>query len=117
MNGPKNDGEKLRYDLIPSAPLRGVAAALTYGAAKHKDEGGKPNWLNGLSFASHYGAMQRHANAYWSGETHDPESGIHHLAAVAANAMVLMDLDLRFADTEFDDRHPPIPERCPIPTE
>lgn len=113
MNGADNSGDKLRYDLIPTAPLRGAAHVLTIGHKKY-GEGNEPNWIKGKSFASHYGALLRHLNAYWSGETHDDE-GFHHLSAVIANAMILMDMDLRHAGTEFDDRPPPPPPRCPIP--
>jgi hypothetical protein len=91
-----------------------VATVLTLGAKKHGDKGSRPNWVDGLSFASHYGAAQRHMNAYWQGETHD-EEGFHHLAAAAANILILMDLDLRHNGTPFDDRPEPIPESCPIP--
>lgn len=113
MNGKNNEGDKLRYDLIPTIALKGVAAVLTLGAKKHGDEGGEPNWIRGLSFASHYGAALRHMNAWYAGEEHD-EEGFHHLAGAAANLMILHDMAVRHAGTDFDDRPPPIPPRCPI---
>lgn len=113
LNGPDNAGGKLRYDLIPATALRGVASVLTLGAAKHGDPGGRPNWERGLSFQSHYGAILRHLNAWQSGEDFDAE-GFHHLAGAAANCMILLDMAVRHAGTEHDDRPDPIPDRCPI---
>lgn len=113
MNGPKNEGEKLRYDLVPPIALRGVAAVLTLGDAKHPSTDGLPNWIGGLSFMSHYGAMMRHAEAWRAGEECDAE-GFHHLAAVAANAMILHDMAVRHMGSDFDDRPPPVPQSCPV---
>jgi hypothetical protein len=112
VNGPDNKGTKARFDLIPPVPLKGVAHVLTHGHEKY-DEGDAPGWIEGKSFASYKGAIERHLNAYWSGETHD-EDGFHHLAAVAADALILMDMDLRHRGTKFDDRPPSIPQSCPI---
>ena len=109
MNGPDNNGDKPRYELVPVAPLRGVASVLTLGDKKHPDS----DWSEGRSFALHYGAAQRHMNAYWSGETHDAE-GFHHLAAAAANIMILMDMDLRHSGSDHDDRPDPPPLNCPV---
>jgi len=108
MNGPANEGDKLRLDILPPHALASMAAALTFGGTER-------GWESGRSFGTHYGAMQRHANKYWGGERFDEEMGIHHLGAVMANAAILLDLDLRYEHTEFDDRPKPIPVTCPIP--
>lgn len=113
MNGPENEGGKLLYDRVPVVPHRAVVARLTIGEKKYPGKNGQPNWIDGLSFASHYGALQRHANAWWGGERFD-EEGLHHLSGVIANGYILMDMDLRHSGTQFDDRPPPIPESCPI---
>lgn len=110
MNGPNNEGDKLRLDLLPPVALASMAAALTFGAKNREDR----NWESGLSFGSHYGALQRHANKYWSGERYDEEMGVHHLGAMLANGAVLLDLDMRYAGSEYDDRPTPIPTSCPI---
>lgn len=107
MNGKDNSGPKLRFDLIPTIALRGMAQVFTIGAKKHGDRGGKPNWIDGLSFASHYGAALRHMNAWWSGEEFD-EEGFHHLDAATANLAILRDMAARHTGTEHDDRPPPV---------
>ena len=76
--GPqKFDGEKLRLDLIPPEFLNAAARGLGYGARKYS----AGNWAQqpGLDHSRLYGAIQRHLNAYWSGEDVDTESGNCHL--------------------------------------
>lgn len=46
--------------------------------------------------------MQRHAWAFWNGETYDPETGSHHLAAVCFHAMAMM---------EWTETHPELDDR------
>lgn len=110
MNGPDNSGEKLRLDILPPHALASMAAALTFGGEGRPARG----WESGRAFGTHYGAMQRHANKYWSGERFDEEMGVHHLGCVMANAAILLDLDLRYEGTEHDDRPAPIPTQCPV---
>ena len=45
MTGTKNDGGKLRYDLIPPRALEALAYVYTIGAAKYSDR----NWEKGIS--------------------------------------------------------------------
>lgn len=99
-------GKKLaRYDLIPTLPLRLLAEHYGKGAEKYHPVNGKDNWRNGYDFSLSYAAMQRHANAFWSGEDIDSETGDPHLVAVAWHAFTLLtfaaDDDLR---KRFDDR-------------
>lgn len=87
----KFDGDKVRYDLVPPKALKYVAEVLTYGARKYKPG----NWrsVREEELFRYVGAMMRHTEAYRSGEWLDPETGLPHLAAVAVNAMFLLELD------------------------
>jgi Domain of unknown function (DUF5664) len=98
MEARKNDGGKLRFDLIPVKPLQEVARVYTIGAAKYADR----NWERGLSWGRIYAAMQRHANAWWSGERNDPVDKQHHLASVVWCALALM---------EYENSHPELDDR------
>lgn len=92
-------GQKLaRYGLIPTYPLNLVAKLYGAGAAKYEDW----NWARGYAWHLSYDAMQRHANAFWSGESIDEETGQHHLAAVVFHAMALMEFERRYP--QLDDR-------------
>lgn len=90
-----------RMDLIPPGALLEVARQYAWGAQKYSDW----NWLKGYSYSLALAAMLRHIMAWEKGEDRDPESGTHHLAAVACHAFTLMTYQ---ADPEryeeFDDR-------------
>lgn len=92
---------KARYSLVPTRALRHVAGALTAGALTHGDRGWETETFDRL-----YDALQRHAQAWWEGENFDPEGGHHHLAAVAARALMLLELDLTARD-DLDTRPSP----------
>lgn len=96
--GRKYDGGKLRYDLLPIRPLAEVVKVYTLGAKKYADR----NWELGIEWSRVYGALQRHANAYWGGEVLDPELGTNHLASVIWCALALMEFEQTHA--ELDDR-------------
>lgn len=96
--GYKMDAGKLRFELLPTAPLREIVKVFTYGAAKYTDD----NWRQGMKWRRVYGAVQRHLNAFWGGEDIDPESGIHHLAHAAFGLLTLMEYGK--THPEHDDR-------------
>lgn len=83
--GIKHDKAKLRLDLIPVSTFKGLGDVLTHGANKYGDR----NWEKGLMYSRVYGALLRHVIAWWDGEEFDPESGVHHLDSVLANASFL----------------------------
>lgn len=94
-------GQKLaRFDLLPPAALRKVAEHYGRGAAKYEDR----NWQRGYAWGLSFGAMQRHAWAFWGGESLDPETKSHHLAAVVFHALALMTFEEQGLGT--DDRSP-----------
>jgi hypothetical protein len=102
----ENEGKefkaKLRFDLLPVHPLERVAYAFTVGAGKRQER----DWEKGRPWSDEFAALQRHAWKWWGGERLDPEDGQHHLAAVVARAMILMDLE--DGHPECDDRRPPL---------
>lgn len=108
-HGVKLDQEKLRYDLIPAAPLAELARVFTIGAGKYGDH----NWRRGLHYGRVFAAMMRHAWAWWAGERADPEDGQHHLSSVAWCALALMELEHTRPD--LDDRVTPPELRVSAP--
>ncbi|ALY08731.1 hypothetical protein SEA_NAPOLEONB_44 [Arthrobacter phage NapoleonB] len=88
-----------RYDLIPVEAMAKVAQLYGFGAKKYAEH----NWRKGYEWSKSYAAMQRHMNAFWSGEEIDPETGLPHLAAVVFHALALMTFMEEHRD--FDDRY------------
>lgn len=88
---PDTGGEKgsklARFDLIPADPLRQLAEHYGKGAQKYAER----NWERGYEWSLTYAALNRHANAFWSGEDIDPDSGSHHMVAVAWHALALVE--------------------------
>lgn len=93
--GAKLDNGKPRHGLVLGAfsnALTEVAKVGTFGANKYSDNG----WLsvpNGL--ARYTDAMLRHHFAEAGGEELDKESGLHHAAHRAWNALAVLELALR----------------------
>lgn len=90
VTDPDTGGQKgrkpERYGLIPVPALAEVARVYSFGAEKYDDN----NWRKGYAWSLSYDALQRHVNAFWSGEEFDPESGLHHLAHAAFHLFTLM---------------------------
>lgn len=77
MDGKKYDAGKPMMELIPPHAELELAKVLTFGAEKY----GADNWRKVDQLERRYmGAAMRHLNAFRQGETHDAESGLHHLA-------------------------------------
>ncbi|WP_131669530.1 dATP/dGTP diphosphohydrolase domain-containing protein [Psychrobacter pygoscelis] len=96
--GQKQDAGKPQLSLLPYAPLCAVAEVLAYGCEKYS----KDNWQHVPEGRQRYiDALLRHAHAYAyayaDGETHDDESGLHHLAHAACNALFVIWFDTRGA--------------------
>jgi hypothetical protein len=99
MTGIKDDIGKPRMDLLEPDFLRDIASVMGYGASKYDDH----NWKGGMPFGRIYGALQRHLNAYWSGEELDSESGLPHLAHAGCCLQFLHWMDAYRPD--LDDRY------------
>lgn len=85
----KNDRKdgKLMWELLPLTIIKEVVKVYTFGAKKYA-----PNsWQNLENGYERYkAAMLRHLVAFEEGETHDPESGIHHLAHLIWNGIAML---------------------------
>jgi hypothetical protein len=107
---PKTGGEKgrklQRFSLIPREFLWRLAEHYGKGAFKYEDR----NWEKGYPWSWSLDALERHLNAWLMGERHDPETGTHHLIAVAWHAIALFVFDTRGLGTddirtkEFEER-------------
>ena len=80
------DGGKPRYDLLPTDALEEVAKVYAWGAAKYEVD----NWTKGMAWRRCLGSLLRHAFAWSAGEDRDKESGLHHMAHCAWNALALI---------------------------
>ena len=83
--GGQKGTKPVRHGLIDPSFLNELALHAGLGAAKYSDG----NWRKGYPLSLSYDALQRHANAWWAGESRDAELGTSHMAAVAFHAMVL----------------------------
>lgn len=88
--GVKHDSEKPDYSLLPPHALEETVKALTYGKVKYSRE----NWrLLHDGENRYFAAAQRHLWALRRGETHDPESGLHHISHAIACMLFLYELE------------------------
>ena len=91
QEGYKLDNNKLQYSLIPPLALEALARNLTAGLSKYP----KDNWKKVDNAEERYlDALYRHLEAHRKGEVYDSESSLDkmpHLAAVAVNAMFLLE--------------------------
>lgn len=106
------NSDKIRYDLVPPYALEQIAKIFTFGAKKYSAH----NWKKGMPWSECEASLRRHLQAYSSGEDFDYDkdcpgcqagdctshSGIYHMAAVAVNAMFI--LDYYRSNPKFDDR-------------
>lgn len=96
--GVKHDAGKLPMHLIPTEALEAIATVLKFGQEKY----GARNWERGFNWSRAYGATLRHLNAWWSGESVDPESGESHLIHALAEVAFLVAFEKR--NVGEDDR-------------
>ena len=98
LEANKFDTGKPSYSLLPVDALAELVRVYDIGAKKY----GRKNWERGMEYHRLYDALQRHANAFWSGEDYDPVDGQHHLASVAWTALTMISYQKRGIGT--DDR-------------
>lgn len=73
---------------VPPVALLEVGRVMANGASKY----GLMNWRAlPVSSSVYYDAAMRHLMAWWDGQDIDIESGLPHLAHVAANMCILLD--------------------------
>lgn len=90
-------GSKLaQFSLIPGEFLWDIAEHYGKGCAKYERE----NWLRGYRWSLSYDALQRHIHQWLSGETHDQETGSHHLVAAVWHCIALFIFEKRGLGTD-----------------
>lgn len=86
IKNDRKDG-KLRWELLPLPTLEKVVEVYTKGAEKY----GPNNWQNLPDGYQRYkAAMLRHLVEYEKGNEIDSDTGCHHLAQVAWNALAIL---------------------------
>jgi len=84
--GKRYNKDKVRIDLIPPEPLNEVAKVFTVGANKYGDY----NWMKGMNWSTVIASLERHLNAFKTGQDYDEETGLYHMAHLVANGMFLL---------------------------
>jgi hypothetical protein len=84
----KNDAGKVKLAYLPFAQLEMICRVLDHGEEKY----GRNNWQQG-DFMRYASACFRHLFARMKGETHDPQSGLPHLAHAACCILFMMWFD------------------------
>jgi len=101
QEGLKFDDDKIRLELLPPELMTAVGSILTFGAKKYTDR----NWELGMDWSRVYGALLRHLNAWWSGDTFDPETGKSHLWHAGCCIAFLIAYEQRGTGTDDRPRH------------
>ena len=85
----KDDQGKIRFDLVPTSAMTGLAEVLTFGANKYS-----PNGWRHVKHAEerYYSALVRHLIAWKDGDENDSESGLNHLKHAMTNVAFLLEL-------------------------
>jgi hypothetical protein len=102
-DNPKQDvgAKKAPLELVPPVLMIAASAALANGAEKY----GAYNYREaGVKASIYYAAALRHLSAWWDGEEIAEDSGVDHLAHVAACIAIL--LDTKSIGRMVDDRPP-----------
>lgn len=83
--GKKYDSEKPMMHLVDPYFVEEIAKVMTFGAKKYEQE----NWREGIAITRVLSGLERHLLCIKKGIDIDSESGLNHLAHVAANAMFI----------------------------
>lgn len=89
--GLRFDQGKLRMELIPPEPIRGLAEVLSFGARKYADR----NWELGMDWSRCLGSLKRHLQEWEEGKQFDKETGLAHLDHIICNAVFLSTYEKR----------------------
>ena len=87
----KKDDGKSRLDLLPPEAIIALGDLYKVGALKYTDRG----WEEGMDWGRCAGALLRHVFKWMKGEDYDPETGAHHMIAVAWGAFALYTYHVR----------------------
>ena len=96
--GAKKGVKKQRFELIPPRAVMELTKLYGRGAKKYAPN----NFRLGYETSKSFGAGQRHAILFWSGENLDAETECHHIASFAWHCFTILESNL--THPEFDDR-------------
>jgi len=100
IKDPLTGGEKgqkpQRFSLIPADFLWALATHYGVGARKYEDR----NWEKGYNWSLSEDAFSRHFSQWKHGETHDEETGTHHLICAAWHIIALWWFDTHSKGTD-----------------
>lgn len=99
MTGQRFNSGKPKWGLVPQSALLPLVKALEYGTIKYQPD----NWKKGLSVMEMCESLKRHLDDFMEGIDIDPESGLHHIGPIQANAMFIA--WMLENKPEFDDRN------------
>lgn len=89
-NWPGLPAKKQSYSMVPPIAITSLAEALEDGANKY----GCMDWRNtGIAAEDYADRIQRHLLAWRSGEDRAPDSKVHHMAHIMADAAILIDAE------------------------
>jgi len=107
MSADRHNSFKLKTELLPPEWELELSRVLHQGSIKYSSH----NWLKGMPYSNCVGALKRHLLKYLLGEKYDKETGCHHLAHVAWNALVIFSYDLRgIGENDLRPLNPTWPE-------
>ena len=90
------------YSNLPANVSKEISVAMMEGARKY----GRHNYrVAGVRASVYFDACIDHLNAFWEGETIDPDSGLHHITKALSCLYVLRDAQMN--NKCEDDRPPP----------
>lgn len=110
ITGAQKGTKDERYDLIPWGwATDEIARVYAFGAIKYADH----NWRKGYKWSLSMAALMRHIVKWASGETLDPESGLHHLAHAGFHILSLLTYHVEHPWN--DDRYKKVIDRVDEP--
>lgn len=100
--GPKIEENKPEYAILPWDAIEELARVFEYGSIKYK----KPfTYRIGITVSKLVSASIRHLlQWFYYRQEIDPETGCHHLAHCAANALMILSSIMTNGSVMFDDR-------------
>lgn len=97
--GGAKGSKQARFDLLDWNFLWEFSRLMGRGAEKYDEH----NWRKGYNWSLSVAAMFRHIAQFIMGETHDAETGRHHMASVAFHAQALYTFSMDETYSEFND--------------
>lgn len=89
--GLRYNSDKPEYEQIPPEALEALAWHYTQAGGPRGGPTKYParNWERGMAMLKCFGCLMRHSWKWMRGEDNDPETGSHHMIAVAWNAFAI----------------------------